>query len=125
MFHTDLTDDIRTQLEDCGVRWIVTSAENVGKVRHAIRGINGIKVRLVIFLGIDFVPHTQTYGVTHTGTWYRYGCQYFNLKRKCENVMRKYCNLKWKYCNLTKILYSTYFFLLIDLTYYLKLYLYV
>ncbi|KAI0222583.1 putative 4-coumarate--CoA ligase 1 [Lamellibrachia satsuma] len=36
-------DDMRIQLEDCGARWIVTSSENIVKVRGAVRRLQGIK----------------------------------------------------------------------------------
>ncbi|KAK2157123.1 hypothetical protein NP493_1903g00022 [Ridgeia piscesae] len=41
-------DDIKHRLEQCRVRWIVTSSENIAKVRDAIRHIQTIKDIFVI-----------------------------------------------------------------------------
>ncbi|KAK2171955.1 hypothetical protein NP493_1012g00002 [Ridgeia piscesae] len=52
-------DDIRIQLEDCGARWIVTSADNIGKVSNAIRGINGIKEMFCFDDSGDCTPFSE------------------------------------------------------------------
>ncbi|KAK2166480.1 hypothetical protein NP493_1319g02006 [Ridgeia piscesae] len=41
-------DDIRHQLKNCGVRWIVTSSENIAKVRDAVQHIQAIKEIFII-----------------------------------------------------------------------------